>query len=671
MTALASAKRDGWPLVAFLREELAPRPGRLAAVARIATCCTIVVATAMLYQIPEPAYAAYIVFFLGRGDTAVTVRTGLAGGVAATLATVLTLFLYTLDASEPALRLPLMAGSAFLGMFLLRTIAIGPIAFLVGFLMVVEQSLIEVFPNLEALTRFVLWLWVVILLPDAVTVIINLLAGPRPAALARTLAIRLLDALADALRRGDMRPLAGKGDEALELAELRQRESVLERSARAGAAHDAALIEVVDELIALATLLPVGTEPKARLALAQMCIACREMFIRGTEQPPPMTDGLTEEILASLAPDERPVVVAMRRALRRLETGLAARAGAHRASASPAPAGLLVPDAFTNPEHWRFALKTTVAAMASYIIYTGADWPGIRTALITCFFVAVGTLGETVHKLTLRVSGAAIGGLVGGLCIVYLLPMMTDIGDLSLLIFVASAGFAWVATSSEWLAYAGMQMALAFYLGVLQAYGPATDLTALRDRMVGLLLGNVLMSVAFSVLWPVSAAAQARASLAAALRSLGALLLDPLPRAGAGRRLAVARAIARARQLMSFAAFETGFLPPHAAQRRVATASLEPLDRAAAVVFVVAEHTSAERDAEFMDRQDKAIATWFDEAATCLQAGRALPCAPDSATLTRTLSALSPPLPIETRSAFEARLLLLSTIEGVATDAGL
>ncbi len=35
MTTLASTKGREWPFLAFLRQELAPRPGRLAAVARI------------------------------------------------------------------------------------------------------------------------------------------------------------------------------------------------------------------------------------------------------------------------------------------------------------------------------------------------------------------------------------------------------------------------------------------------------------------------------------------------------------------------------------------------------------------------------------------------------------------------------------------------------------
>ena len=255
MTTLDRTTSREWPFLAFLREELAPRPGRLGAVARIATCCTIVVATAMLYQIPEPAYAAYIVFFLGRGDTAITVLSGVAGAIAATLATLLTLILYMLDAGEPALRLPLMAGSTFLGMFLMRTMAMGPIAFLSAFLLVITQSVIDDIPDLEALTRFVLWLWVVVLLPDVVTVLVNMLTGPNPARLARQTALLLMEALADALRRGDTPGLAERA-KALELVELRQRASLLDRGLRTRAALDASLIETIEELISLAMLLP-------------------------------------------------------------------------------------------------------------------------------------------------------------------------------------------------------------------------------------------------------------------------------------------------------------------------------------------------------------------------------------------------------------------------------
>jgi len=669
MTALASVNSRQWPFLAFLREELASRPGRLGAAARIAACCTIVVATTMLYQIPEPAYAAYIVFFLGRGDAAITLRIAMAGAIGVTLATLLSLFFYTLDAGEPALRLPIMAMSTFLGMFLLRTMAIGPIAFLAGFILVVTQTLIDVIPNLEALTRFLLWLWVVVMLPVVVTVLVNLLTGPNPTVLARQSSLRLLGALADALRRGQGRPLMRESGEVLELADLRQRAELLDHNLRSHSAGDASLIETLQELISMAVLLPPNLAPEVRMGLAAACEACRVALLGNPETPYSTPAGLTDRNLAVLTPVERPLVLAMRRALDRLAIGLSERWSGQSGKPAKHEASLFVPDAFSNPDHARFALKTTIAAVGAYIIYTGADWPGIRTALITCFFVAQSTLGETLHKLTLRLGGALIGGLIGGLCIVYLLPEMTDIGDLSLLIAVVSAVCAWVATSSERLAYAGMQMALAFFLGVLQGYGPSTDLTVLRDRMVGIVLANILMSLVFSVLWPTSAATQARKGLAAALRALGGLLLDRDAQPGSGRRLTVARAVANARNLISLGAFETGLLKPHPASTAIIPSALDDLDRIAAASAVVIEQPAIAPYRETLETQDKAIVAWLSGSADCLSGGRALPPAPDAQLAADALAALPPTAGVEVRSALEARLTLNLQIQRFETHA--
>jgi multidrug resistance protein MdtO len=668
MTALASVSGRQWPFLAFLGEELAPRRGRLGAAARIATCCTIVVATTMLYQIPEPAYAAYIVFFLGRGDAAITLRIATAGAIGVTLATLLSLFFYTLDAGEPALRLPLMAVSTFLGMFLLRTMAIGPIAFLAGFVLVVTQTLIDVFPNLESLTRFLLWLWVVVMLPVVVTVLVNLLTGPNPTQLALQSSLRLLDALAGALGRREGRTLTRESAEVLELAELRQRAELLDRNLRSHSG-DVSLIETLQELISMTALLPPNLAPEVRMGLAEACEACRAALLNTLEEPYSTPAGLAERALATLTPAERPVALAMGRALDRLAIGLAERRSGHSEKAAKHESALFVPDAFSNPDHARFALKTTIAAVAAYVIYTGADWPGTRTALITCFFVAQATLGETLHKLTLRLGGALIGALIGGLCIVYVLPEMTDIGDLSLLIAAVSAVCAWVATSSERLAYAGMQMALAFFLGVLQGYGPSTDLTVLRDRMVGIVLANVLMSLVFSVLWPTSAATQARKGLAAALRALGALLLDRGSQPGSGRRLVVARAVANARNLISLAAFETGLLEPHPASTVIVPSALDDLDRIAAASAIVIEQPTIAPYREALEALDKTIATWLSGSADCLSEGRALPPAPDARLAADALAALPAAAGAETRSALEARLVLVSQIHRFETHA--
>ena len=116
MSELAAA--PGRRAFDYLLDELAPRPGRLAAVVRTSVCCMLVVAIGMLYQIPLVGYMAYAVFLLGSRELASTMLTGIVAVIAFTIAVLLSLLFYTLDADEPALRLPLMALSTFVAIFL-------------------------------------------------------------------------------------------------------------------------------------------------------------------------------------------------------------------------------------------------------------------------------------------------------------------------------------------------------------------------------------------------------------------------------------------------------------------------------------------------------------------------------------------------------------------------
>src|SRR5580658_10119146 len=177
MTALADPRRSRTPFLELLAVELAPREGRWAAVARIATGSVLTVIVAMVFQIPQPTYMAYIVFLLSKDEKNATVTSALGALVAATLAILLVLGLELIDTSEPALRLPLMAMSTFAAMFTVRTFALGPISFLAGFIIVLLQTLVDDASSPEALTRATLWTWVVIFVPVAVTLIVNLLFG--------------------------------------------------------------------------------------------------------------------------------------------------------------------------------------------------------------------------------------------------------------------------------------------------------------------------------------------------------------------------------------------------------------------------------------------------------------------------------------------------------------
>ena len=171
-------------------------------------------------------------------------------------------------------------------------------------------------------------------------------------------------------------------------------------------------------------------------------------------------------------------------------------------SSHPKPKSLFVSDAFTNPAHIHFALKVTFAAMFCYIVYEAIDWSGIHTAFITCTFIALESTEATLYKGSLRIVGCVIGGALALFSIVFLMPHMETIASLVVLVACASAIAGWVATGSERISYAGLQIAFAFFYSVFQGYAPDTDLDNVRNRVVGILFGLIVTGLVFQYIWP-------------------------------------------------------------------------------------------------------------------------------------------------------------------------
>jgi multidrug resistance protein MdtO len=187
------------------------------------------------------------------------------------------------------------------------------------------------------------------------------------------------------------------------------------------------------------------------------------------------------------------------------------------------PSGFFHADAFSNPVHVQYALKTTTAAMLCYFVYSMLDWPGIHTCLITCYIVSLDSTAETFEKQTLRFFGCMFGAAIGLLVIVFVMPGVQSIGALMALIFVAAALSGWVAAGSARISYVGFQIAFAFFLSVVQGASPAFDMSIARDRLIGILLGNLAVALIFTTVRPVSLAARIDSSIAELLRRLSIL----------------------------------------------------------------------------------------------------------------------------------------------------
>jgi multidrug resistance protein MdtO len=611
------------PLIELFARELAPSEGRAQAVLRIATACSITVAIAMVFQIPQPTYMAYIVFLISKDESSATVTAGVGAMLAVTLAVVLNLGLLLIDTAEPALRLPAMALATFVGMYSVRTFALGPISYLAGFLVVLVQSLVDDVPSPEALTRLALWTWVVVLVPIATIVTLNLAFAPASRVLLGRTWRRILSELESGLRSQISRAdLARWREAAVPLL------SKLNEAAARGESHLPVSPSGVERLLEVLTILEVLPEKRAGEADAKLPaeIALQRALAR-------MYEALTKSSGTILDGEIRP-------------------AGPPPQAQPPKHKQLFVPDAFSNPANWQFALKTTIAVMFVYMTYTLLNYPSMRTSVVTCFFVALGSLGETMHKLTLRVSGAIVGGLLAGICIVWVLPHMTDIGQLCALIALVAAGAGWIATSSERLAYLGMQIAFAFFLGVLQGYAPATDLSLLRDRVAGILLGNVVMTLVFSVLWPESARTRLRGSLGETLRAIAALLKTP-ETAGQSRMRAT-QALVQSQHYSELSAFELQMLPADADRDAALVGGVR---RIAGAAFVA---TSDVAPSLSDTRQLGRLGDWAQQAAESLGLARPLPplttAAPDSQN--RTSTARSPAEELSTEIAHVAATTL-------------
>ncbi|HEY1647133.1 MAG TPA: FUSC family protein [Terracidiphilus sp.] len=167
---------------------------------------------------------------------------------------------------------------------------------------------------------------------------------------------------------------------------------------------------------------------------------------------------------------------------------------------------IFIPDAFSNPEHLRYILGGTLAAMLCYVFYVSLDWPNLSTAVTTCVLTALTSIGSSRQKQLLRVLGFILGGVIAGLgAQIFVLPFIDTIGGFTLLFAAMTAIAAWLGTSSSRLSYAGVQFAFAFYLIHLSEFSIQTDLTVARDRVLGVLLGITMMWLIFERFFPRSA----------------------------------------------------------------------------------------------------------------------------------------------------------------------
>src|SRR5580765_4903128 len=493
-------------LLEFLRRELAPTPGRGSATFRLTLACLVATIPILTHRIPHADLVMIIMFLITQDDTVATLVGSLLAVVCVTIGLGSALLAWRISLDIEWLRLCFFIVFLFGGLFLKRVLTMGAIGSAIGIPAVLVMILPDIYPpDPELLTEFVLWIWWCITLGLMVNAGVQLLLsrGDPLTLLQRELATRL-DTVAQTLRRLTGQNVAISERDSLRslaIAGMSRPLALLKTAAVIHAwAHErheglSAIITLTDRLVtsalALETLPAIPQESRLcerLLSVADGCDRMRRAFNelrlpgdwvaladeKNAQPPFPLLD--IERTLDQIA-------LAVPRYSEELSQSKAAPGEKRR---------LFVPDAFDNPEYVHFAIKGTLAAFTCYFFFVGFDYPGIYTSVVTCFVVSVSTIGASNQKGSLRFGGAAVGGLMGLIALVYLFPNVETIGGFWLVFGAGTAVAAWVNFGTPRISYGGYQTGLAFWKATLQDFGPALSATVARDRVIGIFFGLIV-----------------------------------------------------------------------------------------------------------------------------------------------------------------------------------
>lgn len=511
---------------------LRPFPGRLEFAARLALICAVTTLVVEIYQTPEPALTVYIVFFLNKPDRGTSLILNLAMLILITviIASVILIAMVVID--QPVWRVASMTAISLGMLFLASASKLRPVGATVAMIAAYALDMLGSIQAGEFATRALLYAWLFVGIPAGVSIIVNLLLAPPPRRFAERALNRRLRLAASMLRSPD-----GQLRRAFTECLREGDEEVLKwlKLAAVGRTSDQddlqALRQATESSSEILFLIDVMTrDPNAaipgplRERLAQTLDAMA-LVLRQGGYPVEIEFENVTNFKMSLGPRAVEVLAAMREVL----VSFAEKSPPDTRPPKPVEKsdGFFLPDAFSDSGHVHYAIKTTAAAMFCYVLYSLLDWPGIHTCLITCYIVSLGTTAETVEKLSLRILGCILGAAAGIAAIVYLVPLITSIEALMTVVFLSALVSGWVIAGSQRISYAGFQIAFAFFLCVIQGSGPSFDMATARDRVIGILLGNLVVYVLFTSLWPVSVGKLIDPAIGKVLRNLSEMLTEP------------------------------------------------------------------------------------------------------------------------------------------------
>jgi multidrug resistance protein MdtO len=529
------------PVLVAIWDTLKPFPGRGRLALRLAIVCTLVVLVAETFRMPYQDLMPFFILFITKEEKATTAVTVLLVLFAVTISIGAGILLYKCTGNRAEFRIPSIALEIFIGMYLFRVLSLGPVGWILGFVCAATQSLVYLFPNSEETVHQFLWLWVAVALSAMLAWLANFYIFP-------VSPVQLLQ----------RQFVTGWGAVFLATEQLAKSPSsagaaLLRAFVKAGPVQSLKLLklsligsrDLQQKKLQLMRMI-VGLDKIARLLFSYAGDRIKGAgFIVESSGDTAILAGLKEkaerlwqnfesdllpnwtaiQVTTETDRDVSPRLLEAENTLKDLAAqGAETEERPHKAGETRHKPSLFVPDAFTNPRHAQFAIKVTLAGMIGYLFYTASDYYGIHTVFYTPLIIALFSSGATIHKAFLRIVGCTIGGALGLISLVWVIPRFESIGTFLFLVFCVHALAGWIAVGSEEISYVGLQIALAFDLGFLQGYGPVQKIDPLRDRFIGIVIGICIVSTVFALIWPESAAVLGRERLAACMHAIARLL---------------------------------------------------------------------------------------------------------------------------------------------------
>ena len=522
----------------LLREEMALHPGRAALIARMVFAASLVMVINEVFRVPYGAFGAIFALILSREHPQVTLQAAKTMIVSFCFAAVYVLVGAIIFSGDPTLRLIWVLLTLFLIFFGLKIVSNYTAAARFGYLLIITIPLWD--KRITAEEKVIQTLWAVgaISYASVVTVLIEYVY----ARLQRvdTLASGLIERLrctASMLRywSGDSRTITND-QQVTRLAILgtsRMRQDLL----RSGYSPEVnqqmgAVVALVGRLVDLAANLQDSSSERLRVDQASMDILAARIETLADDlllKRIPSQPGATSVTAAPNVPIIREIDKTVT-LISEVLAGSNSRSGYYPPPKSAETAGqFLVPDAFSNPDYVRFAIRGGLAASLCYLTYNLIAWEGISTAVTTCYLTALTTVGASRQMQILRFGGAIVGGVILGFgAQVFLLPAIDSIVGFLVIFVAVSILAAWITTSGPRLSYLGVQIAVAFYLINLQEFKFQTSLAIARDRVAGILLGLIVMWLVFDQLWGAPALQEMQRTFVSSVRLLAQLMRAPV-----------------------------------------------------------------------------------------------------------------------------------------------